>query len=745
MLYNGTIIANRYEIIEKIGSGGTADVYRAKCHKLNRYVAVKVLKREFSEDATFISKFRIEAQSAAGISHANIANVYDFGEENGIHYIVMEIVEGITLKQYIENKGALEYKEAVSVAIQICQGIEAAHKHNIIHRDIKPQNIIISHEGKVKVTDFGIAKVTSSETINSMAMGSVHYISPEQARGGFSNTTSDIYSFGITLYEMCTGRVPFDGESTVSVALMHIQNEITPPSRFNPNIPVSVEKIILKCTQKRVDMRYQSATEVIADLKRALINPYEDFVNMQNNFDSATVFFTPNQMNQINARKQQVQEPEIKTYFPQDDNSGMLEMKMVPDDSIDLTNIYKNEESYEEHYPAAGDEEDEEDDDVAAHDDNKLDKIMLWLGIGVAVVIVLITLGVLFKAFVAFNGIANNSETTTPSQTVETVHANEGIEVPPLVGLTAAEAQEKLNSLGLGYMTNQAQLSDVIPKGYVMEQSVESGVFVKPNTQIFVTVSLGPKSFELIEVMSYSEAVATRELEALGLKVLPEYEYNNEFEQGVVFRTEPLAGYQVQAGDTIKIFVSRGKETVECVVPKILDMDESQAREALDKAGFVAQSGGTASSTTVPAGKVVAQSYPEGTKLPKGTIVEYVLSSGSDDIVYYGQVTLIKDWYHAKANPEGYDDATGVKEAYVVLRQTKDNENFTKEILPRTDINLIADSHPIDFSGIVAGVKEANIDFYVKFSWTDPATGEVRTSEEHVMSTTAFLSGEAEE
>ena len=197
MLREGMFIADRYEILEKIGSGGMADVYKAKCHKLNRYVAIKVLKPEFCEDKTFVAKFRAEAQSAAGLVHSNIVSIYDTGEENGIYYIVMELVEGITLKKYIEKKGKLGVREAVSVAIQVAQGIEAAHKHHIVHRDIKPQNIIISKEGKVKVTDFGIARAASSNTINSSVMGSVHYISPEQARGGYSDEKSDIYSFGM--------------------------------------------------------------------------------------------------------------------------------------------------------------------------------------------------------------------------------------------------------------------------------------------------------------------------------------------------------------------------------------------------------------------------------------------------------------------------------------------------------------------------------------------------------------------
>lgn len=270
MLREGMFIAERYEILERIGSGGMSDVYKAKCHKLNRYVAIKVLKPEYSEDKTFVSKFRAEAQAAAGLMHANIVNVYDVGEENGIYYIVMELVEGITLKKYIEKKGVLGVREAVSIAIQVAQGIDAAHKHNIVHRDIKPQNIIISKEGKVKVTDFGIARAASSNTINSSVMGSVHYISPEQARGGYSDARSDIYSLGITIFEMLTGTVPFDGDSTVAVAVQHIQDEIPAPSTVAADIPLSIDRIVIKCTQKKPDRRYQTAAELITDLKKLL-------------------------------------------------------------------------------------------------------------------------------------------------------------------------------------------------------------------------------------------------------------------------------------------------------------------------------------------------------------------------------------------------------------------------------------------------------------------------------------------
>ena len=278
MIKIGMMIGDRYEILEKIGTGGMSDVYKAKCHKLNRFVAVKVLKQEFSENENFVSKFRTEAQAAAGLAHPNIVNVYDVGEENGIYYIVMELVEGITLKKYIEKKARLSYKEAVSIAIQVSMGIEAAHNNHIIHRDIKPQNIIISKDGKVKVTDFGIAKAATSNTITSNVMGSVHYTSPEQARGGYSDEKSDIYSLGITMFEMLTGRVPFNGDTTVAIAIKHIQEEMPSPREFVPEIPIAVEQIVLKCCQKSPDRRYQKISDVIADLKQSLMNPDDDFV-----------------------------------------------------------------------------------------------------------------------------------------------------------------------------------------------------------------------------------------------------------------------------------------------------------------------------------------------------------------------------------------------------------------------------------------------------------------------------------
>ena len=307
MLKTGMIIAERYEILGKIGTGGMADVYKAKDHKLNRFVAVKVLKPEFREDTTFIQKFRSEAQAAAVLTHPNIVNVFDVGDDNGVYYIVMELIEGITLKEYISKKGRLSVKEATSIAIQVSMGLEAAHSHGIVHRDVKPQNIIISMDGKVKVTDFGIARAASSNTISSNVMGSVHYSSPEQVRGGYSDEKSDIYSLGITLYEMVTGRVPFDGDTTVAIAIKHLQEEMVPPSVYAPELPHSLEQIILKCTQKSVDRRYQKMEDVIGDLKHSLIDPQGDFVKLTSvDNDAKTVVISDAELGEIKHTPKQV-------------------------------------------------------------------------------------------------------------------------------------------------------------------------------------------------------------------------------------------------------------------------------------------------------------------------------------------------------------------------------------------------------------------------------------------------------
>ncbi len=280
MNLEGRLIGNRYEIIEKIGSGGMATVYKAKCHVLNRYVAVKILRDEYTTDSEFIRRFNTEAQSAASLAHPNIVSIYDVGNEGNLYYIVMELIQGKTLKEIIVEDGSLPWKWAVNVAIQIASALEVAHKNNIIHRDIKPHNIIITEEGIAKVTDFGIAKAVSNSTITAFGttIGSVHYFSPEHARGGFTDAKSDLYSLGVVMYEMITGKVPFDADTPVSVALKHMQETPKEPNKIKPNLPISVNNIIMKALEKDISLRYQSATEMLKDLTLALKKPDEDFV-----------------------------------------------------------------------------------------------------------------------------------------------------------------------------------------------------------------------------------------------------------------------------------------------------------------------------------------------------------------------------------------------------------------------------------------------------------------------------------
>ena len=389
MIKVGTIVGDRYEILEKIGVGGMAEVFKGKDHKLNRFVAVKVLKEEFRGNEGFVKKFKEEAQAAARLAHPNIVNVYDVGDENGIYYIVMELVEGITLKNYIERKGNLTIKEATSIAIQVCAGLEVAHNNNIVHRDIKPQNIIISREGKVKVTDFGIAKATTSQTTTANAMGSVHYASPEQARGGYVDGRSDIYSLGIVLYEMVTGRVPFDGETAVTVAVKHLQEEMVPPSVYCKNIPFSLEQIIKKCTQKSPDRRYQDIGDLLADLKQSLMDPEGDFVQMVDVDEQArTVVMTKGTASKIK------------------------ESRKIDIPVMNLDDEEEDEDDEDEYDEDEDDEDDEDDEELSP----AVEKAMTIAGVVLAIIIALIVVLLVFKTL----GLGkNHSDDTSDNQQTE--------------------------------------------------------------------------------------------------------------------------------------------------------------------------------------------------------------------------------------------------------------------------------------------------------------------------------------
>lgn len=614
-------IAERYEIIEKIGSGGMSNVYKAKCHKLNRLVAIKILKPEYSEDKVFVTKFRAEAQSAAGLMHANIVNVYDVGEEDGIYYIVMELVEGITLKKYIEKKGRLGIKEAVSVAIQIAQGIEAAHNHHIIHRDIKPQNIIISKEGKVKVTDFGIAKATSSNTINSSVMGSVHYISPEQARGGYCDEKSDIYSFGITLYEMLTGRVPFEGENTVAIALQHIQDDMITPKTYVPELPISVEKIVLKCTQKKIERRYQSVTELIADLKRSLVTPDEDFVVMVEPVisDSPTMMFNHDEMEEISSRAAVKKADDIDVINPMRD--GNIE------EAVDTE--YPPRAPKEE-YDKGDDLDDDEIDDGYEEDtsheksDKKIDKVITILGIALAVVIVIITVVIITKMTSTFGGKKTTAGNTQTGESIEN-----GVKVPSVVGKTFEDAKAELNRVGLG-IKKEEDFSEIYEAGLVFKQSEEADSVVEENSTIIVTVSKGVEGFPVPNVAGKEYAEAQTILSDKGLVVETEYvEATDDTLIGRVKTTNPAAGSTISKGSTITLQVYKGNEQIMKTVPDLKGKTLEQAKQIIASSGFKLGKVDKANDDKIPEGSVISQSGVKvGEQAVEGSEINLVISEG---------------------------------------------------------------------------------------------------------------------
>ncbi|KAB1440713.1 Stk1 family PASTA domain-containing Ser/Thr kinase [Candidatus Galacturonibacter soehngenii] len=606
MLRLGMFLGDRYEILEQIGSGGMSDVYKGKDHKLNRFVAIKVLKNEYSNDKNFVSKFRIEAQSAAGLAHPNIVNVYDVGEEEGIHYIVMELVEGITLKNYIHKKGKLSVKEAISIAIQMSMGIEAAHNNHIIHRDIKPQNIIISRDGKVKVTDFGIARAASSNTISSNVMGSVHYTSPEQARGGYSDEKSDIYSLGITIYEMLTGRVPFDGENTVAVAIKHIQDEMDSPRIYSPEIPISLEKIVFKCTQKRADRRYTNMTEVISDLKQSLINPEEDFVKIvpEENYEK-TIMITDDERGKIKNEAGKIGYDNRKKEIP-------------------VKKIEEDEELYEE-----GDEEEDLED---SEDMNPtLEKIMNVLGIVAAIIIACIALYIAAKALGVFNGFGSSASKKDKVKQTTEQEATEQVEMIKIVGKTLEEAKKELNAIGLGIKDSSYENSDIYESGYVIAQDVEEGKKIDKNTTINVTVSTGEKTFELPDVAGQDSNQAIKTLESqYELKVTTDEDYSQSVAKGNVISTTPSAGTSVKKGSEVKVIVSRGKKINEVEVPDIIEMSEAAAKSAIKSAGLSVGTITSVYSAKIAEGYVVTQGYKKGDLVDEGTAVDFTVSMGPE-------------------------------------------------------------------------------------------------------------------
>lgn len=606
MLNNGTFIANRYEIVGQVGTGGMSDVYKAKDHALGRYVAIKVLKSEFSEDTNFVSKFRTEAQSAAVLEHPNIVNIYDVGSENGIHYIVMEYVEGITLKTYIEKKGQLTYKEALSIAIQVGRGIQAAHAKNIVHRDIKPQNIIISTDGKVKVTDFGIARAVSENTIHSDVMGSVHYASPEQARNGYVSNRSDIYSLGIVMYEMVTGRVPFDGDSTVAVAIQHLQDEMDPPSKYAPNLPISLEKIIQKCTQKSPDRRYDSMESLLIDLRKALLNPNEDFVTLVPFSQDKTRVLTDDEVNEIKKKTEAVKQDE-----PEPEEDDMSEY----DD--DMSEYDKDDDDAEE----------------GRFLNSKMEKIVGIMRIVVAIIIVIIVVYILGSFFDVFH--FGSKKNNSKNDTLVSEDVEESVVMIDLKGKTLDEAKTELKKLGLNVTEAGTEISDSYEKGQIIDQDVAKGETVKTGTMIKVTVSAGSeeenaKDVDVPDVTGKTAEAAMATLEDKNLTVSREFEFSNDVPSGQVIRQDPKAGKTVKEGTKVTIYVSQGTESIK--VTDVRGKSEADAKAALSDFDVTTT---TEHSDTVAEGNVISQSISGGQYAEKGASITIVVSSGPEKISYY--------------------------------------------------------------------------------------------------------------
>ena len=599
MLELGTMLSGRYEVLKRVGSGGMADVYMAKDHKLNRNVAVKVLKSEYVEDEKFLKKFETEAQAVARLSHPNIVNIYDVGMEDGINYIVMELAEGITLKEYIRKKGYLSPKETVEISTQIASAISHAHKNHIIHRDIKPQNILVSDTGIIKVTDFGIAKATSSNTVTSTAtaMGSVHYISPEQAKGRFCDEKSDIYSLGITMYEMVTGHVPFDHENGVTIALMHLQNEITPPSQIRDGIPDSLEKIILKCTMKKPEERYQTADDLIADLRLVFEDTSGGYVGVVPAIDdSPTIMIDQNELTQrINTPKK--------------------------DQKIQQEEPLKDEEQN-----AYLDEDDEEESGM----NSKIEKLVIVLAAVVGAIILISIIVFVVKS----SGVFKSGKSTTTTSIGTTAESNDTeskkYTVDNYIGMSLSAAREKID--GKFKIKVEEEYSADYAKGLVIRQDPESDTELEEGKTLTLVVSKGTRTEDKVsvpEVVGKMESSAKSELEAAGLKVSVKTKYSTDVAKGKVISQSPGSGNQVTKNSTVVITVSQGEKPETMVrVPNLRYFTESKARSELKNSNLVLGSVLTEYSNSVEKGLVIRQTVSSGSKVKEGTAVGIYVSLG---------------------------------------------------------------------------------------------------------------------
>ena len=618
MIKEGVVLGKRYEILGRVGSGGMADVYKGKDHKLNRFVAIKVLKSDYRTDEVFIKKFLSEAQAAAGLMHPNVVNVYDVGQDRGLYYMVMELVEGITLKDYIEKKGRLSPKETVSISIQMVTGLQAAHNHHIVHRDIKPQNIIISKDGKVKVTDFGIARATTStQTISTSVMGSVHYTSPEQARGGVVDQKSDIYSIGITMYEMVTGHVPFDGDSTVTVALKHLQEEITSPADEVPDLPYSLECIIMKCTQELNEVqrrRYRNEDNDGDD---------DDYDHDEDDDDD-------------DDRRYQDRGRRRKNNVNSDTKRIMKILMIVAGVVVALLILFLvgNAAGF---FSGPGLVQNEQKmvsvPDLRGKTEAQARKELEGTGIGMTVENERQPSNkyeegeIMSQDPVAGTKVA---EYSTIKVVISSGEAAEMVRVPDVEGRSEAEAEKMLQDAKLTVVHGKAENSDEVEEGYVISCDPKAGTEVEEGTEVTIVISLGEKEEQATvpELRNKTESDAEAALKDAGLNGSASEEYSDDVEAGRVISQSIDSGSKVEKGTTVSYVVSKGPETKYVRVPDLRGMTESQARQALREAGLSVGEVNDDYISSSNVNRVVEQSISKGTSVEEGTSVSFTVNLG---------------------------------------------------------------------------------------------------------------------
>jgi len=651
MITAGMYLQDRYEVLEQIGSGGMSYVFKAKDAILDRFVAIKVIKNEYAQDTTYLTKFKTEAQSAAALEHPNIVNIYDVGTDNGEYFIVMEYIEGITLKTYIEKKGKLTFKEATSIGIQVSRGIEAAHNKGIVHRDIKPQNIMISSEGKVKVTDFGIARATTGNTVSNEAMGSVHYISPEQARNGYVDQKSDIYSLGIVMFEMLTGHVPFDGDNAVSVAIQHLQQDLPDIRSMAPETPISIIGIIGKCTQKSPDKRYQTLADLILDLKKALMSPNENIVVSPDTIQE-TKAISAAEMEEIRNKTNKDIEAKMPkkpiTIDEDDEDDDDEDEDDKPRKKRGLFSIFDDDDYDDDDDDDDDDYDDDDDDDDEDDDDDDegfmnptLEKVITALGIiaGIAILALVVYLILNVAGIIGGDKKDEIPEVTENVEQTETPEdaMSEKVEMINVVGLSVEEAQKTLADMGLSLKVQGQVTSETIEEGMIAEQSEEVGSVLEKKSTIYVMTSSGTGQIEVPNVVGYSESKAVSALSDAGFNFTRSYSYSNSVASGYVISQSPTENSLASKGDTIAIVVSQGSESI--TVPDVSGLSQEDANKKITAAGLSVGTVTTESSDSVESGKVISSSPSKGASVEKGAKISLVVSTGASYYSYNRTIT----------------------------------------------------------------------------------------------------------